>query len=85
MRAHHITVSTPCPNLAGCGLLTDGRLNPFNCFGQSEPREPPIEQTVANTARSSKVSLAVYVSGIKLNSVRQIAVLGTNNAWSSRR
>jgi len=57
----------------------------LNWFGKSEPRPPLIEQTGANNARSSKVTLAVYVSGIKLNSVREIAVLGTNNAWSGRR
>jgi hypothetical protein len=34
-----VLLLTLCATLAGCGGLRDSRLNPFNWFGRSEPRE----------------------------------------------
>ncbi|WP_245875317.1 hypothetical protein [Tabrizicola aquatica] len=34
-----VLLLTLCATLAGCGGFRDSRLNPFNWFGRSEPRE----------------------------------------------
>ena len=151
MRARQIAILTLCLILAGCGGLRDSRLNPFNWFGKSQPREtivlqdqpadarplvsavlsmtvepipggaivratgqtptqgwwkadlvalpigedgtlvyefrllPPIERTDVNTPRSREVTVAIYISDIKLEQVREIVVQGASNARSARR
>jgi hypothetical protein len=137
--------------LAGCGGLRDSRLNPFNWFKRSEPREtivlpgektdprglvetvlsmavepipggavvrargltptqgwwnaelvardldqdgvlvfefrllPPAGRTDVNTQQSREIDVAIYVSDIKLQDVREIVVQGATNARSARR
>lgn len=151
MRARHITVLTLCLILAGCGGFRDSKLNPFNWFGKSQPKEtivlqdapadqrplvdavlsmvveqipggaiiratgqtptqgwwkadlvaqpvtpegvlvfefrllPPITQTDVNTPRSREVTVATYLSDIKLDGVREIVVQGAGNARTARR
>jgi hypothetical protein len=151
MPARQIALLSLCLLLIGCGGLRDSRLNPFNWFGQSEPREtivlaadapdgrplveavltmavepipggaiiratgqtstqgwwqaelvpqpvteggvlvfefrllPPITRTDVNTPRSREVTVAHYMSDIKLENVREIVVQGASNARSARR
>ncbi len=140
-----------CVALAGCGGLRESRLNPFNWFKPSSPREtivlpaergdprplveavltmtvepipggaivratgqtptqgwwaaelvplpvdengvlvyefrllPPIERADVNTPRSREVEVAIYISDIRLEAVREIVVQGAGNARSARR
>ena len=144
-------VSMAAVALAGCGGFRDSRLNPFNWFGRSEPREtivlpderqdprplvdtvlsmnvepmpggaivrargetptqgwwkaelvpmdigedgvlvyefrllPPIERTDVNTPQSRQVDVAIFISDIRLERVREIVVQGSTNARSARR
>lgn len=137
--------------LAGCGGLRDSRLNPFNWFRRSEPREtivlpgeeidprglvdtvlsmdvepipggavvrargltptqgwwnaelvardlgddgvliyefrllPPLGKTDVNTQQSREIDVAIYISDVKLQNVREIVVQGASNARSARR
>jgi len=137
--------------LAGCGGLRESRLNPFNWFRKSEPREtivlpdkpgdprplveavlsmavepmpggaivrargqspaqgywqaelvplpvsetgtlvyefrifPPITKTDVNTPQSRQVDVAIFISDVKLENVREIVVQGATNARASRR
>jgi hypothetical protein len=137
--------------LAGCGGLRDSKLNPFNWFRKSEPREtivlpgkeadprglveavldlkvepipggaivrargqaptqgywqaelvaqplteggtqvyefrifPPTTRADVNTPQSRQVDVAIYISDIKLENVREIVVQGATNARASRR
>lgn len=137
--------------LAGCGGVRNSKLNPFNWFRKSEPREtivlpgekidgrglveavlsmsvepipggaivrargqtpvqgywqaelvpqplteggalvyefrifPPTTKTDVNTAQSRQVDVAIYISDVKLDNVREIVVQGATNARSSRR
>lgn len=137
--------------LAGCGGLRQSRLNPFNWFRKSEPREtivlpgettdprglvetvlsmnvepipggavirargltptqgwwnaelvgrdvdengvlvyefrllPPAGRTDVNTQRSREIDVAIYISDIKLQDVREVVVQGATNARSARR
>jgi len=137
--------------LAGCGGIRNSRLNPFNWFGKSEPREtivlpgerqdprplvdavlsmnvepmpggaivrargqtpsqgwwkaelvplpidpngvlvyefrllPPITPTDVNTPQSRQVDVAIYISDIRLERVREIVVQGASNARAARR
>jgi hypothetical protein len=140
-----------CATLGGCGGFRDSKLNPFNWFKSSEPREtivlpadrvdqralvdavltmsvepipggaivratgqtptqgwwqaelvplpvdqngtlvyefrllPPITPTDVNTPRSREVEVAIYISDIRLDPVREIVVQGAGNARSARR
>jgi hypothetical protein len=151
MPARQILVLSLCVLLAGCGGFRDSRLNPFNWFGRSEPREtivlpekaadprplvaevlsmsvepmpggaivratgrtptqgwwkaelvpqplteggalvyefrllPPITPTDVNTPQSREVTVAEFISDIKLDAVREIVVQGSGNARASRR
>lgn len=137
--------------LAGCGGLRQSKLNPFNWFRKSEPREtivlpekaddprllveavlsmqvepipggavvrargvtptqgwwdaelvpqdvdengvlvyefrllPPTGKTDVNTQQSREIDVAIFISDIKLESVREIVVQGATNARSARR
>lgn len=136
--------------LAGCGAVRDSKLNPFNWFKRSEPREtivlekagdprplvdtvltmsvepipggaivrargvtptqgwweaelvplavdetgvlvyefrllPPNGRTDVNTQRSREIDVAIYISDVKLEAVREIVVQGASNARVSRR
>lgn len=137
--------------VAGCGGLRQSKLNPFNWFRKSEPREkvslpaakaddrqlaevvmtmavepmpggaivrargqmpvqgywnaelvpqpvtedgtliyefrvaPPATMTDANTPQSRQVDVAIYISNVKLENVREIVVQGATNARASRR
>ena len=137
--------------LAGCGGLRQSRLNPFNWFRKSEPREtivlpdeqgdgrplvdtvlsmavepipggavvrargvtptqgwwaaelvardvgedgvlvydfrlvPPVGRTDVNTQASREIDVAIYISDVKLENVREIVVQGATNARSARR
>lgn len=137
--------------LAGCGGFRQSRLNPFNWFRKSEPREtivlpdakedgrslvdtvlslsvepipggaivrargqtptqgywqaelvplplsedgtqvyefrifPPPTKADVNTPQSRQVDAAIYISDVKLESVREIVVQGATNARASRR
>lgn len=137
--------------LTGCGGLRQSRLNPFNWFRKSEPREtivlpgektdprglvetvlsmavepipggavvrargltptqgwweaelvarnvdengvlvyefrllPPTGRTDVNTQRSREIDVAIYISDVKLENVREIVVQGATNARSARR
>lgn len=137
--------------LAGCGAVRESRLNPFNWFRRSEPREtivlpdaredgrglaaevlslavepipggaivrargqmptqgywsaelvpqpvteggtlvyefrvfPPAKKTDVNTPQSRQVDVAIYISDIKLQNVREIVVQGATNARSASR
>lgn len=46
---------------------------------------PPITRTDVNTPRSRQVTVAQYISDIKLEAVREIVVQGANNARAARR
>lgn len=151
MPVRQIALVSLCLLLIGCGGFRDSRLNPFNWFGRSEPREtivlpdaaadprplvenvltmtvepmpggaiiratgqtptqgwwqaelvpqpltkdgvlvfefrllPPITRTDVNTPRSRQVTVAQYISDIKLEAVREIVVQGANNARAARR
>lgn len=136
--------------LAGCGAVRGSRLNPFNWFKRSEPREtivleeagdprplvevvltmavepipggaivrargvtptqgwweaelvpkdvdengvlvyefrlfPPTSRTDVNTQASREIDVAIYISDVKLEAVREIVVQGATNARVSRR
>jgi hypothetical protein len=137
--------------LAGCGKLRQSKLNPFNWFKKSEPREtivlpgeeedprplvdtvltmavepipggavvrargvtptqgwwdaelvardvdekgvlvydfrlvPPTGQTDVSTQQSREIDVAIYISDVKLEAVREIVVQGAKNARVSRR
>ena len=136
--------------LAGCGVMRESRLNPFNWFGRGEPREtvqtttpqdprllveqvlsmsvdpyssgaivrakgvtptqgwwdaelvarpvdengtlvldfrifPPVENTPQGAPQSREVTVALSLSTVKLDGLREIVVQGANNALSSRR
>jgi hypothetical protein len=137
--------------LAGCGGLRQSKLNPFNWFRKSEPREtivlpeakedgrilaevvmslavepipggaivrargqmpvqgywsaelvplplteggtqvyefrvlPPKTKTDVNAPQSRQVDVAIYISNVKLENVREIVVQGATNARASRR
>jgi hypothetical protein len=137
--------------VAGCGGLRDSKLNPFNWFKKSEPREtivvpekqadprglvdavlslsvepipggaivrargqtptqgywqaelvpqplteggtlvydfrifPPTTKVDINTPQSRQVDVAIYISDVKLENVREIVVQGATNARASRR
>lgn len=137
--------------LAGCGKVRQSRLNPFNWFRKSQPREtivlsdeqadprplvdtvlsmavepipggavvrargvtptqgwwdaelvkrdveepgvlvyefrlqPPAEQTAVSTQQSREIDVAVYLSEVRLEGVREIVVQGAKNARSARR
>ncbi|WP_022704778.1 hypothetical protein [Pseudorhodobacter ferrugineus] len=46
---------------------------------------PPITAQISSTPQSREVTVATYLSNIKLDSIRQITVQGANNARTSRR
>jgi hypothetical protein len=46
---------------------------------------PPITPQVASTTQSREVTVAAYVSNVKLDLIRQISVQGATNARTSRR
>ncbi len=46
---------------------------------------PPLEQTAVNTPQSRQVDVAIFVSDIRLDGVREIVVQGATNARSARR
>lgn len=46
---------------------------------------PPITGQIASTVQSREVTVAAYLSNVKLDSIRQITVQGANNARTSRR
>lgn len=137
--------------LAGCGGLRQSKLNPFNWFRKSRPREtivlpgkkddprpmvdtvlsmtvepipggavvrargvtptqgwwdaelvpqelddkgvlvyefrlmPPLGKPDVNTQQSREIDVAIYISDVKLEAVREIVVQGTSNARSARR
>ena len=137
--------------LAGCGKLRQSKLNPFNWFKKSVPREtivlpgeeedprplvdtvltmavepipggavvrargvtptqgwwdaelvardvdekgvlvydfrlvPPTDRTDVNTQQSREIDVAIYISDVKLEAVREIVVQGAKNARVSRR
>ena len=137
--------------LAGCGKLRQSKLNPFNWFKKSEPREtivlpgkeedprplvdtvltmavepipggavvrargvtptqgwwdaelvardvdekgvlvydfrlvPPTDRTDVSTQQSREIDVAIYISDVKLEAVREIVVQGAKNARVSRR
>jgi len=47
--------------------------------------QAPLGQTAVNTPQSRQVDVAVFVSDIRLDGVREIVVQGANNARSARR
>jgi hypothetical protein len=137
--------------VAGCAGVRQSRLNPFNWFKKSQPREtiilpkeavddrplvdtvlslevepipggaivrargvtptqgwwnaelvardvddkgvlvyefrllPPIAQADVNTQTSREIDVAIYISDVKLEPVREIVVQGATNARSARR
>jgi hypothetical protein len=137
--------------VAGCGGLRESRLNPFNWFRKSEPREtivlpkeqadarglvevvlsmsvepmpggaivrargqtptqgywqaelvpqpltedgsqvyefrifPPPGKADVNTPQSRQVDVAIFISNVKLENLREIVVQGATNARASRR
>jgi hypothetical protein len=137
--------------LAGCGGLRQSKLNPFNWFKKSEPREtivlpkekaderplvdtvlsmavepipggavvrargvtptqgwweaelvpqdlddkgvlvyefrllPPTGKAAVSTQQSREIDVAIYISDVKLENVREIVVQGATNARTSRR
>jgi hypothetical protein len=137
--------------LAGCGRIGQSKLNPFNWFKKSQPREtivlpgektdprglvdtvlsmqvepipggaivrargvnptqgywdaelvardidengvlvyefrllPPLGRADVNTQRSREIDVAIYISDVKLENVREIVVQGATNARSARR
>lgn len=46
---------------------------------------PPITPQITSTTQSREVTVAAYLSNVKLNSIRQITVQGATNARTSRR
>lgn len=46
---------------------------------------PPVAQTDVNTPQSRQVDVAIYISDIRLDRVREIVVQGATNARSARR
>ncbi len=46
---------------------------------------PPITAQIASTTRSREVTVAAYLSNVKLDSIRQITVQGSANARTTRR
>lgn len=46
---------------------------------------PPTTQTDVNTPQSRQVDVAIYISDIRLDTVREIVVQGAGNARSARR
>jgi hypothetical protein len=46
---------------------------------------PPLGQTAVSTPQSRQVDVAIFVSDIKLDGMREIVVQGANNARSARR
>lgn len=46
---------------------------------------PPITDTPEGTPRSREITVAISLSNVKLDQVREIVVQGANNALSSRR
>jgi hypothetical protein len=46
---------------------------------------PPLAPTAVNTPQSRQVDVAIFVSDIKLDKVREIVVQGATNARSARR
>jgi hypothetical protein len=148
--ARRLLVVTLVVALAGCGAVRQSKLNPFNWFKKSEPREtivleeagdprplveavltmavepipggaivrargvtptqgwweaelvpkdvdengilvyefrllPPASRTDVNTQRSREIDVAIYISDVKLEAVREIVVQGATNARASRR
>ena len=148
--ARRLLVVTLVVALAGCGAVRQSKLNPFNWFKKSEPREtivleeagdprplveavltmavepipggaivrargvtptqgwweaelvpkdvdengilvyefrllPPASRTDVNTQRSREIDVAIYISDVKLEAVREIVVQGATNARVSRR
>lgn len=137
--------------LAGCGGIGRSKLNPFNWFRKSQPREtivlpkasedgrplvdtvltmnvepipggavvrargvtptqgwwkaelvpqdlddngvlvyefrllPPLGKADVNTQQSREIDVAIYISDVKLENVREIVVQGATNARSARR
>ena len=53
-----VLLLTLCATLAGCGGFLERRLNPFNWFGRSEPRETVVVQDLAQ-ARNPLVETVV--------------------------
>ncbi|MFP5480587.1 MAG: hypothetical protein ACLGIE_13005 [Alphaproteobacteria bacterium] len=53
-----VLLLTLCATLAGCGGFRESRLNPFNWFGRSEPRETVVVQDQAQ-ARNPLVETVV--------------------------
>jgi hypothetical protein len=149
--SRRLFVVSAAATLAGCGGIRNSRLNPFNWFGRSEPREtivlpaerqdprplvdavlsmnvepmpggaivrargqtptqgwwtaelvpqpvdpngvlvyefrllPPITPADVNTPQSRQVDVAIYISDIRLERVREIVVQGASNARAARR
>lgn len=137
--------------LVGCGRIGQSKLNPFNWFKKSQPREtivlpgektdprglvevvlsmnvepipggavvrarglpptqgfwnaelvaqdlddkgvlvyefrllPPAGQAAVSTQQSREIDVAIYISDVKLENVREIVVQGATNARSARR
>lgn len=46
---------------------------------------PPLDRTDVNTPQSRQVDVAIYISNIRLERVREIVVQGATNARSARR
>jgi hypothetical protein len=46
---------------------------------------PPTDRTNVSTPQSRQVDVAIYISDVKLESVREIVVQGANNARVARR
>ncbi|WP_240783916.1 hypothetical protein [Tabrizicola caldifontis] len=47
--------------------------------------QPPVTKTDVNTPQSRQVDVAIYISDIRLERVREIVVQGATNARSARR
>ena len=47
--------------------------------------QPPAEQTGVSTQQSREIDVAIYLSDVKLQNVREIVVQGAKNARSARR
>jgi len=46
---------------------------------------PPTGRTDVNTQRSREIDVAIFISNVKLEPVREIVVQGATNARTSRR
>jgi hypothetical protein len=46
---------------------------------------PPVTRTDVNSPQSRQVDVAIYISDVKLENVREIVVQGATNARASRR